>query len=113
MIFAGVAVVIALSGLAVIGIPFVAGIGVAGATVVAISVLAALTVVAALLGLLGTRINRWRLGIFKPAGVSDGSGAWYRGARLVQRHPLVAVVLAAGVLLTMASPSARHPPRLV
>ena len=104
VIFAGVAVVIALSGLAVIGIPFVAGIGVAGATVVAISVLAALTVVPALLGLLGTRINRWRLGIFKPAGVSDGSGAWYRGARLVQRHPLVAVVLAAGVLLTMASP---------
>ena len=104
VIFAGAAVIIALLSLFVVGISFVAAIGVAGSTVVALSVLAALTVVPALLGVIGTRINRWRLGIFRPAGADDGNGLWYRGAKLVQRRPLLSAVLAAGLLLTLAAP---------
>ena len=61
VVFAGTTVVIAICGLAVAGIPMVTTMGFASAVVVAVSVLAAVTLLPALLGLAGTRINSLRL----------------------------------------------------
>src|SRR4029453_4412390 len=65
--FAGSVVAIALLGLIAIGIPFIGAIGVAAAIVVGFSVLVALTLLPALLGFAGSRIDRWRIPGLPPA----------------------------------------------
>ena len=56
VVFAGLTVVIALSGLAVVGIPFLTVMGVGAAGTVLIAVLVALTLLPALLGFAGKRL---------------------------------------------------------
>ena len=56
VVFAGLTVVIALSGLAVVGIPFLTVMGVGAAGTVLVAVLVALTLLPALLGFAGTRL---------------------------------------------------------
>jgi RND superfamily putative drug exporter len=60
VVFAGATVVIALTALSVIGIPFLTAMGLAAAGTVAIAVLVAVTLVPALLGFAGHRIARGR-----------------------------------------------------
>jgi putative drug exporter of the RND superfamily len=57
VIFAGITVMISLLGLFVIGIEFVRGIAIAGATAVLIMMIAAITLLPALLGMVGRRID--------------------------------------------------------
>ncbi|RSN51236.1 hypothetical protein DMH12_22820 [Streptomyces sp. WAC 04229] len=64
VVFAGLTVVIALVGLAVVNIPMLTKMGVAAAGTVAIAVLIALTMIPALLGYAGRRV--------KPAGAKGG-----------------------------------------
>ena len=61
VLFAGVTVVIAICGLQVSGIPAVATMGYSAAIVVAVSMLLAVTLLPALLGLAGTKIDKLRL----------------------------------------------------
>lgn len=60
--FAGLTVVISLMGMLTIGISFISGLGIGTATVVLITMLASVTLLPALLGLAGRRVNltRWR-----------------------------------------------------
>lgn len=57
VIFAGLTVMIALVGLSVAGIPFLAVMGVAGAVAVGIAVLVSITLVPAMLGVAGERLR--------------------------------------------------------
>ncbi|MFJ5927088.1 MMPL family transporter [Kitasatospora sp. NPDC092948] len=101
VVFAGATVIIALAALAVTGIPFLTVMGLAAAATVLLAVLVAVTLVPALLGLLGERLRpRPRVKAAKPAGA--WSAAW---ARAVTRKPLL--VLLAGVvgLLALALPA--------
>ncbi|MCW2525875.1 MAG: drug exporter of the superfamily [Pseudonocardiales bacterium] len=61
VVFAGLTVIIALAGLAIVGIPFLTVMGLAAAGTVAVAVLVATTLVPALLAVAGTRLNRWRI----------------------------------------------------
>jgi RND superfamily putative drug exporter len=61
VVFAGLTVVIALGGLAVCGVGFLTQMGLAGAFMVAIAVLIALTLVPAILGFTGRRVTGGRL----------------------------------------------------
>jgi putative drug exporter of the RND superfamily len=100
VVFAGMTVVIALASLAVVGIPFLTVMGVAAAGTVAIAVAIAVTLMPALLGSIGHRIDR-----FKVPGIKTTTGAGHdahqtlsaRWARNVTRRP--AIALAAGVAL--------------
>ncbi|MFI9031035.1 MMPL family transporter [Streptomyces sp. NPDC053560] len=56
VVFAGATVVIALAGLAVVGIPFLTVMGLAAAGTVAVAVLVALTLLPAVLGFVGHRV---------------------------------------------------------
>ncbi len=58
VVFAGLTVVIALVALTVVGIPFLTAMGLAAAATVAVTVLVAITLVPAVLGLLGDRIDK-------------------------------------------------------
>ena len=108
VIFAGATVVIALCGLVVARIPFLAVMGYAAAAAVAIAVAVALTVVPALLSLAGERL-RPRPGSRAHRNATAGEdGRRTLGARwvaLVTRIPALTAVLTIGVLLVLAVPA--------
>jgi RND superfamily putative drug exporter len=94
VIFAGGTVVIAILGLAVAGLPFMTAAGVATSVVVGIMVVGSVTLLPALLGLAGHRINGFRR---KTPSASVGSG-WRRWGEHVSRK---AWVYAIGVTLSL------------
>src|SRR5918999_68189 len=99
--FSGTAVLIGLSGLLFFPFMFMRSIGAAGVLVVFVSVAAALTLLPALLGVLGHRVN-W-LPVRRRGRVAGG-GLWSLSAELVMRHPLVVILLVAGLLATLLYP---------
>ncbi|HLN76999.1 MAG TPA: MMPL family transporter [Nocardioidaceae bacterium] len=108
VIFAGATVVIALCGLVVARIPFLAVMGFAAATAVAVAVLIALTAVPAMLGVLGERLrprpgSRAARHAVVEAGDTHTIGA--RWVSLVTRVPLLTVVLVVAGLSVVAVPA--------
>ncbi|MFG2086994.1 MULTISPECIES: MMPL family transporter [unclassified Spirillospora] len=96
VVFAGLTVIIALAGLAVVNIPVLTQLGLAAAFTVAVAVLVALTLLPALLGFAGHRALARR----RPA-----AAAGRRWGRLVTSRPLPVLALAAGGLLIAAAPA--------
>ena len=62
VVFAGITVVLSLLGMLLIGLPFIAGLGIAAAATVAVTLLASITLLPALLAFAGDKIEvtRWR-----------------------------------------------------
>ena len=94
--FSGLAVLIGLSGLLFFPFMFIRSIGVAGVLVVFVSVAAALTLLPAVLSVLGHRVNA--LAVRRNRG-AVGAGFWGRSAEVVMRHPII-VILIVGVMLS-------------
>ncbi|MDF2701487.1 MAG: hypothetical protein K0S10_431, partial [Rubrobacteraceae bacterium] len=99
--FSGTAVLIGLSGLLFFPFMFMRSIGVAGVLVVFVSVAAALTLLPALLGVLGHRVNWLPV---RRRGRTLGTGLWSRSAEMVMRHPVIVILLVAGLLATLLYP---------
>ncbi|MFV2118782.1 MMPL family transporter [Streptomyces sp. Act-28] len=119
VVFAGLTVVIALVGLAVVDIPMLTKMGVAAAGTVAIAVLIALTLIPALLGYAGGRIlGRKARGALVEGGaaavVPEGHGdtagaasnAGTRWARFVLRRPVAVLLVGVVGLGALAVPAA-------
>ena len=103
VVFAGATVMIALSGLAVVGIPFLTTMGLVAAGMVGVAVMVALTLVPALLGFAGARFNRWPVPGFRgrQERLKTNESTGTRWAKLVTRRPvafLLAGVIGTGVL---------------
>jgi len=92
VVFAGATVVIALTALAVVGIPLLTQMGLAGAFTVAASVLIAITLLPALLGFAGHRLYPAPSAGDTEAGAESGFGA--RWAHFVTKRPVPVVVVA-------------------
>ena len=108
VIFAGATVVVSLLGLLLIGLRFVAGLGLSAATAVALVMAGSVTLLPAIIGLLGDRISTTRVrGVVASALV--GVALFGFGAGL--RPLLVAAPLAAAVLLAGTFGGARNPLR--
>jgi RND superfamily putative drug exporter len=103
VLFAGGTVIIALLSLALAGIPIVTTLGYTSAIVVAIAVAAALTLLPALLAVLGLRINALRLPGFKTHHDARPHG-WQRWARFVANGPWPALAAGVVILLVLAIP---------
>jgi putative drug exporter of the RND superfamily len=103
VLFAGSTVIIALLALAVAGIPLVTTLGYTAAFVVLIAVMAALTLMPALLGALGTKVNALPLPGMKVHYDARPHG-WQRWAMLVADHPWPALLVGVVVLLVLATP---------
>jgi RND superfamily putative drug exporter len=112
VVFAGLTVVIALSGLAVVGIPFLTVMGVGAAGTVLVAVLVALTLLPALLGFAGRRLapapgsraaRRELADAQETTGAGGSMGA--RWTRLVTRRPLVTVLAVLAGLVVLAIPA--------
>src|SRR3954469_13153183 len=106
VLFSGLTVAAAMSALLVFPQNFLRSLGYGGIAAVLIGVLTALTVLPAVLLLLGRRIDAgrlpWRRG--RPVTVDDEHGAWARLAHGVMRSPVVVMVVIVGALLFIASP---------
>ncbi|MBE9111317.1 MMPL family transporter [Nodosilinea sp. LEGE 07298] len=97
--YSGLTTCIGLLSLLLFPVVLLRSLGVAGSLVVLMSVLAALTLVPALLGLLGHQINRWRL--LTP---SQGAGFWGPFSRRVIRYRVVAIAAVVAIILVLMSP---------
>src|SRR5438477_851579 len=104
--FSGITVAVGLSAMLFFQGTFLASMGAAGAIVVAVAVVYALTFLPALMSILGPAVNRLRLPVFRsrrPAGtIRVGFWSWW--ANWVMRRPLVVLLPATGFLLLAASP---------
>lgn len=103
VVFAGLTVLIALSALAVVRIPFLTAMGLAAAATVLIAVLVALTLLPAILGLLRSKAFAGRVRKYTPHREPDGHvlNNGVRWARLVGRRPVafaLATVIGLGAL---------------
>lgn len=109
VIFAGATVVVSLLGLLLIGLPFVAGLGLAAAITVTVVMAGSVTLLPAVIGLLGDRITTTRFrGVVASALVAVALLGFGTGFRLLLVGvPLAAVVLVAGSFKTSANPLRR------
>jgi RND superfamily putative drug exporter len=114
--FAGTTVVISLLGMLVMGMGFVTGLAVGAAVVVAMTMAASLTLLPAILGFAGERIEvtRWR-GLLAAGLVALALvGAGLKVSALLVGLPLAAVVLVASLAFKPLRRTVRHrPPRPV
>src|SRR5215470_16987139 len=104
----GVTVAMALAGLMLFPETFLRSMGYGGVATVLVDMLAALTVMPALLAVLGPRVNalRIRRAVQRPP-AAEHTGAWYRLASSVMRRPLVYAIPIVVVLLALGSPFLR------
>jgi RND superfamily putative drug exporter len=104
VLFAGLTVIIALLGMLAIGLSFISGLGIGAASVVAITVLAAVTLLPATLGFVGTNIDKWRLPWVHNEGDGTRETVWHRWSRFVQRHAWALTIAGLAVVLALAFP---------
>ena len=107
VIFAGVTVAISISALAVIGLDFITKMGLGAAMTVASAVVAAVTLLPAVLGLLGHRIDSGKVPFVKRSDASEAARERTliaRTGRFVTRHPWWVGGVATLVLVAMAFP---------
>jgi trehalose monomycolate/heme transporter len=101
--FSAATVMIAFCALLLFPQPYIRSIGLGGISAVVFDLLAALTVLPALLAVLGRRIDALALPGMRRRPVA-GSGAWSRFAGTVMRRPVRWLVAAGAVLLVMGAP---------
>ena len=105
IVFAGTTVVIALSALVIADIPLVTAIGLAAAVAVVLAVLGAVTLLPALLSLVGEGIHRLALPHAMQRRLASGSTSFWGGwARTVTAHPWWSLVGALAVLVPLIVP---------
>jgi RND superfamily putative drug exporter len=105
VLFAGGTVVVAMAALVLTGMGVLASIGLGTSLVVLFAVTTALTLLPALLSLLGDRIDAGRLvGRRRPVKQAEDT-AWWRFAHRVSGRPWPYLLVASAVLLTLAAPA--------
>jgi len=109
VIFAGATVVVSLLGLLLIGLPFVAGLGLAAAITVAVVMAGSVTLLPAAIGLLGDRIRTTRVrGMAAAALIAIALLGFGTGFRpLLAGIPAAVIVLVAGAFRMPANPLRR------
>ncbi len=100
--FSGLTVLLGLLGLVLFEFMILRSVGIAGAIVVGLAVLAALTLLPALLAIAGPRVDSLR--VRRVGAVSVEDGPWARLANRVMDHPVRVLVPTLGLLLLLGVP---------
>ncbi|HET8642671.1 MAG TPA: MMPL family transporter, partial [Pseudonocardiaceae bacterium] len=105
VLFAGGTVIVAMAALVLTGLGFLASIGLSTSLIVLVAVATALTLLPALLSLLGDRVDAGRLlRRRRPIRQAEGT-AWWRFAHRVSGRPWPYLAVASVVLLALAAPA--------
>jgi RND superfamily putative drug exporter len=106
VLFAGITVIISLMGMFLLGLSFLYGVAAAAALAVFFTMVAALTLLPALLTMVGRRVDRLRIpGLGKRSTSLDEGNRWFRWSREIQRRPVVSALLSGGFLLLLCVPT--------
>ncbi|MFE2212567.1 MMPL family transporter [Streptomyces canus] len=107
VVFAGLTVIVALSGLSVIGIGTLTAMGLASAFAVAVAVIIALTLLPAVLGFAGPRIMKGTLHTRRMKALERGEGesTGVRWAKFVTRNPVKVLAVSVAGLAVLAMPA--------
>jgi RND superfamily putative drug exporter len=100
--FSGLTVLLGLLGLVLFEFMILRSVGIAGAMVVGLAVAAALTLMPAILAILGTRIDRFAIRRIAVGAPTDGR--WAGLARSVMRRPVAVLVPTLALLLLLGAP---------
>lgn len=105
--FSGMVVLIALSGLMFVPISIFTSLSAGAILVVAMAILATLTLLPAILSLLGDKMNAGKLPFLKSIQTDDDhrGGFWDIVSGAVMRRPVLNVVVTAGILLALLIPA--------
>ena len=108
VLFSSITVAVALASLTVFPQRFLYSMGLGGALVALLASLISLTVLPAVLALLGNRVNAWAPKFLQRRAERDAteteSGFWYRLSRLVMRRPIPIATVTALLLLVLGIP---------
>jgi trehalose monomycolate/heme transporter len=104
VVVSGVTVAVALSSLMLFPVVFLRSMGYGGVATVAVDVIAAVTVLPAMLAVLGHRVNALRVRKNVGKAPATGQGGWYRFARSVMRRPIVYASVIVIALLALGAP---------
>jgi RND superfamily putative drug exporter len=106
VLISGFTVLIAMAGLFFAGDKTYLSFGIATMIVVGVAMLGSLTVLPALLSKLGPRVDKGRIPfVHRFRNDAGGSRLWKAILRPTLKHPVVAVVLAGGLLIALALPA--------
>jgi uncharacterized membrane protein YdfJ with MMPL/SSD domain len=103
VLFSGGAVVLALLGMVLVPDLILRSLGLGAILVAAVAVLAALTLLPAVIGLLGDRVNALRVPFVARGAASEGR-LWSRIIRGVMRRPAVSLAASVALLLAAGAP---------
>ncbi len=106
--FSGMTVVFALIGMLLVPSTIFRSLGAGAIIVVVVSIVVSMTLLPAVIGLMGDRVNSLRVP-FLGRGLERGDrnqegGIWDRITRLVMRYPVVSLAAAAAVMVALAVP---------
>lgn len=108
VVFSGMTVVLGLIGMVLVPFNIFISVGAGAIFVVLAAMLASMTLLPALLGLLGDGINKISIPIIgrvqSSFDESRSGGFWDRVSKAVMRQPVISLVLAAGILIAAAVP---------
>ncbi|MER6419546.1 MMPL family transporter [Streptomyces sp. NPDC001137] len=111
IVVSGITVCVAMAGMLFTGLVTFQGMGLASLMVVAVAMVGSVTVLPALLSLLGERVEKGRIPFLRKAmerraaRTGGESRFWTAVLRGVLARPLVSVLVAAGALLAVAAPA--------
>ncbi|MFD0560316.1 RND superfamily putative drug exporter [Stackebrandtia endophytica] len=105
VLVSGMTIILALAGLLLFPLPFLHGIAYGGMSAVAIAMLGSMSVLPALLAVLGHRVDAVRMPWRKPKkNVDHTVGFWATIGRGVMKRPLVFILASVAVLVGLATP---------
>jgi RND superfamily putative drug exporter len=102
--FAGSVVCIALLGLLALGVSVLDGVGIAGSVAVLFTMATSLTLLPAMLGLLGTRVLSRRERRSRHENGEPESGLWWRWSAWIARRPVIPAVAALAIMGALCVP---------
>ncbi len=108
MLFSSLTVAAACASLMIFPERFLYSMGVGGVAVTLVSAAVALTVLPALLAMLGRRVEKWGwFSLERATAQRQRHGGWYRLAHAVMKRPVAVVVVTGALMLALGSPFLR------